>query len=107
MTEFDAEQFEEKYVHYFEELEQAYSDAYEQLHGTVDSRILKALDRQILAESEPVYEGDGQFRVTLPDDLAQRIEAVPGDESTVRAVLEKLTAGIERELHQTFEFDSE
>jgi hypothetical protein len=29
MTEFDPEKFEEKYVHYFEELKTAYSNAYQ------------------------------------------------------------------------------
>ena len=74
MTEFDPEKFEEKYVHYFEELETAYSNAYQQLHGQTDSEVLRAIDRQVLNESEPVYEGDGQFRVALPDDIEETIE---------------------------------
>lgn len=56
MTEFDPEKFEEKYVHYFDEIETAYSNAYQQLHGQVDSTVLQAIDRQVLSESEPVYE---------------------------------------------------
>ena len=48
MTEFDPEKFEDKYVHYFEELETAYSNAYQQLHGQADSEALRAIDRQVL-----------------------------------------------------------
>ena len=98
MTRFDPEQFEEKYVHYFEELEAAYSNAYNDLHGSCDSQILRGIDRQILAESEPVYEGEGQFRVVLPDDLDRRIEAIPGEEEVVRDLLDRFTVGIEAEL---------
>jgi len=57
MTEFDPEKFEEKYVYYFEELEEAYSAAYQQLHGQYDSAVLRAIDQQVLSESEPFYEG--------------------------------------------------
>ena len=102
MTEFDPAKFEEKYVHYFEELEAAYSSAYTELHGTVDSRLLQASDRRILAESEPVYEGDGRFRVVLPDDVEARIRDAPGDDEALREVLERLTDAIERELARTF-----
>jgi hypothetical protein len=28
----------------------------------------------VLSESEPVYDGDGEFRVILPDDITDRIE---------------------------------
>lgn len=105
MVAFDPEQFEDKYVHYFEELEAAYSAAYQQLHGQRDSEILRAIDRQILSESEPVYEGDGAFHIALPDDVEDRIHALPGDEERVVAVLEEFTDHIERELRRTFEFE--
>jgi len=105
MTEFDAEKFEEKYVHYFEELEAAYSDAYQELHGQYDSEVLRGIDRQILSESEPVYEGDGTFHIRLPDDTASRAQSLPGDEATFDTVLSAFTDAIERELRQQFEFE--
>ncbi len=105
MTEFDPEKFEDKYVHYFEELETAYSNAYQQLHGEADSEVLRAIDRQVLNESEPVYEGDGEFRVILPDDVGERRQTLPGDEETVDAVLTAFVDRIEDELRQIFGFE--
>jgi hypothetical protein len=105
MTEFDAEKFEEKYVHYFDELETAYSNAYQELHGQYDSEVLRGIDRQILSESEPVYEGDGTFSVRLPDDIAARAQALPGDEETFDTVLSAFTDAIERELRRLFGFE--
>ncbi|GGK80266.1 DUF5783 family protein [Haloarcula sebkhae] len=105
MTEFDAEKFDEKYVHYFEELETAYSNAYQELHGQYDSEVLRGIDRQILSESEPVYEGDGTFSVRLPDDTAVRAQSLPGDEETFDTVLSAFTDAIERELSRLFEFE--
>lgn len=101
MAEFDPEKFEEKYVHYFEELEAAYSSAYEQLHGRYDSTVLKAIDRNVLSESEPVYEGDGEFRIELPDDVEGRVGPV-ADHEQFDEVLERLREAIERELRETF-----
>ncbi|WP_440765345.1 DUF5783 family protein [Natronorubrum sp. DTA7] len=103
MTEFDPEKFEEKYVHYFEELEEAYSNAYNQLHGRYDSTVLKAIDRKVLSESEPFYEGDGEFRVELPDDARERVGAV-ADHDQFDVVLEELVERIERELRRIFGF---
>ena len=105
MTEFDPEKFDEKYVYYFEELERAYSNAYQQLHGRVDSEILKTVDRQVLSESEPVYEGDGSFRVVLPDDATDGVRPLPGDEEAFDAVLDDFTDRIESELRRIFEFE--
>ncbi|AFZ74745.1 DUF5783 family protein [Natronobacterium gregoryi] len=104
MTEFDPEKFGEKYVYYFEELEAAYSSAYQQLHGQYDSQVLKAIDRQVLSESEPVYEGDGEFAVELPEDVEDRVGAV-SDHDQFETVLERLTEEIERELRRTFGFE--
>ncbi len=103
MTEFDPEKFEEKYVHYFTELEAAYSDAYQQLHGRYDSTVLRAIDRQVLNESEPVYEGDGTFRVELPEDPHGRAPDV-ADHDQFDEVLSTFVDRIERELHRQFEF---
>lgn len=106
MTEFDPEKFDEKYVYYFEELEEAYSKAYQQLHGRVDSDVLRTIDRQVLDESEPVYEGDGSFRVAIPDGAVADARAMFDDPETFDAVLADFTDGIEAELSRTFEFDT-
>lgn len=105
MTQFDPEKFEEKYVHYFEELETAYSNAYQQLHGQHDLEALRAVDRRVLSESEPVYEGDGEFRVDLPDDLDERLQSLAADEEQLVTVLDEFVSQIERELRETFEFE--
>jgi hypothetical protein len=106
MTEFDPERFEEKYVHYFEELEAAYSAAYQDLHGERDSELLRAIDRRVLAESEPFYEGDGAFRVELPDDPYERA-GQPGDPEAFQALLDELVARIEHHLRAEFGFTGE
>lgn len=105
MADFEPEKFEEKYVHYFEELETAYSNAYNQLHGQHDAAILRAIDHKVLNESEPVYEGNGEFRVVLPDDIGERAESLPGSNEEFNVVLEAFTDRIEQELRSTFEFD--
>jgi len=105
VTEFNPEKFEEKYQYYFDDIERAYSTAYQQLHGEYNSDILRAIDRNVLSESEPVYEGNGEFRVSLPDDLDERAQSLPGDEEAFNTVLEEFTAEIERELHRIFEFE--
>ena len=124
MTEFDPEKFDQKYVHYFDELQAAYSNAYQQLHGRYDSTVLKAIDRQVLAESEPFYVGategepaddssgqyagatDSPFRVELPDDVPDRVGRV-ADHDQFDVVLEELVERIERELERQFEFESD
>lgn len=104
MTEFDPEKFDEKYVHYFAELEAAYSSAYDQLHGRYDSEVLRAIDRRVLSESEPYYEGDGEFRVELPADPADRVPEV-ADHDQFETVLEEFVDRIEGELQRIFEFE--
>ncbi len=105
MTEFDPEKFEEKYVHYFDELETAYSNAYQRLHGRYDSELLRTVDRRILSESEPMYEGDGVFSVALPADVDERLRSLPGDEERLETILEEFVDEIERELVRIFEVD--
>lgn len=106
MTEFDPEKFEEKYVYYFEELEEAYSAAYQQLHGQYDSTVLKAIDRKVLSESEPFYEGSGEFRVELPENPRERAGPA-ADHDQFETVLEELVDRIEAELQRIFEFDGD
>ncbi|TYL40633.1 hypothetical protein CV102_03435 [Natronococcus pandeyae] len=105
MTEFDPEKFEEKYVYYFEELEQAYSNAYQQLHGRYDSEVLRAVDRKVLSESEPIYDGSQEFRVELPEERVEEVRATVGDDEQFDAVLEEFRERIENELRRIFEFD--
>jgi len=104
VNEFDPEKFEEKYVYYFEEIEAAYSQAYKQLHGECDSTVLKAIDRQVLSESEPIYEGDGEFSVDLPADPYQRVSSGINEKAFER-VLEQYVEHIEAELRREFGFD--
>ncbi|WP_126663497.1 DUF5783 family protein [Haloterrigena salifodinae] len=106
MTEFDPEKFEDKYVHYFEELQEAYSNAYNQLHGRYDSEILKAIDRNVLSESEPFYEGDGKFRIELPDERVEEVRSAVGKPEQFDTVLEELVMRIEAELRRIFGFES-
>lgn len=104
MTTFDEDKFEEKYVHYFEELEAAYSAAFEHLHGHVDSTVLRAIDHQVLSASEPIYEGDGRFRVDLPDDPYSRVD-VHVSEAEFDELLETFVEQVEIELQRVFGFE--
>jgi hypothetical protein len=106
VTDFDPERFEEKYVHYMDELQTAYRNAFEHLHGRYDSRVLRAIDRQVLDGSEPFYEGDGEFRVELPENPRERVGDLPVDEATFDTVLEEFTDRIELELARVFGLES-
>jgi hypothetical protein len=105
MVEFDPAKFEDKYEHYFTELQRAYKQAFETMNDTYDSEAVHAIDQQVLAESEPFYEGDGQFRVELPDDPADRLSGVVVDEEKVEALLDRYVEEIEAELRAVFGFD--
>jgi len=104
MPQFDPEKFEEKYVYYLEELETAYRNAYNQLHGRVDSSLLKAIDRQVFNESEPFYEGDGEFRLELPANPHERAGVGPDNEAFERVLTEYKTR-VENELAAVFGFE--
>ena len=105
MAEFDPGRFEEKYVHYMDELQTAYRNAFEHLHGRYDSRVLRAIDRQVLDGSEPFYEGDGEFRVELPENPRERVGDLPVDEATFEAILAEFRERIELELARVFGFE--
>jgi len=105
MAEFDPEKFEDKYVHYMTELERAYRDAFEYMNDRYDSDLVHAIDQQVLSESEPVYEGDGRFRVTLPEDPVGRIDAVVVDDGKAAETIDAYTDRIEAELRDVFGFD--
>jgi hypothetical protein len=100
MTEFDPEKFEDKYKHYFPELQRAYGQAFETMNDAYNSELVHAIDQQLLAESEPFYEGDGEFRVELPEDRS--LSGVVADEETREAVLDRYVEEIETELRSVF-----
>jgi len=104
MADFDPEKFEDKYEHYFPELQRAYKRAFETMNDAFDSELVHAIDQGILAESEPFYEGDGEFRVELPAEPAERLSGVLVDEAKLESVLERYVEEIEAELRQVFGF---
>ncbi|WP_079977523.1 DUF5783 family protein [Halococcus sediminicola] len=105
MTTFDPEKFEEKYVHYFDELQEAYKNAYQHMHDRYDSTLLRLIDRQVLDESEPFYEGDDEFRIELPDNPHDRVQDIP-DEEKFDIILDEFITQIETELQRVFEFET-
>ncbi|PSQ15233.1 hypothetical protein BRD00_14720 [Halobacteriales archaeon QS_8_69_26] len=105
MTEFDPEKFEEKYVHYLPELERAYRDAFEHMNDRYDSELVHAIDQQVLDDSEPVYEGDGHFRVVLPEDPVDRLDAVLVPDGKAEETITIYADRIETELRRIFGFE--
>ncbi|ERG89320.1 MAG: hypothetical protein J07HX5_01478 [halophilic archaeon J07HX5] len=106
MTAFDPEKFDQKFDHYFTELQQAYSRAFQTMHAEYDSGLVHAIDQQVLAESEPVYEGDGHFRIELGDDPASA-DQLRAEYENLAAVLETYCDELEHELRVEFEFADE
>ena len=104
MAEFDPEKFEDKYANYFTELQRAYKNAFEYMNERYDSELIHAIDQQVLDESEPFYEGDGQFRVDLPADPGDRITGVLVDDEKLETVLDRYVEEIEAELRSVFGF---
>jgi len=105
MADFDPEKFEDKYVHYFNELQKAYKNAFNRVNEEYDSELVHAIDQQILNESEPFYEGDGQFRIELPDDPADRLQGVLAGDEKVEKLLDVYVEEIETELRRIFGFE--
>ncbi len=104
MTEFDAEKPDENYVHYSKSSKRRARTRIRTARA-VRLRGPRGIDRQILSESEPVYEGNGTSSIRLPDDTAARAQSLPGDEATFDTVLSAFTDAIERELRRLFEFE--
>ena len=104
MADFDPEKFEDKYANYFPELQQAYKNAFNRMNDQYDSELVHAIDQQVLNESEPFYEGDGEFRVELPDDPYDRISGVLVEEERFEQILERHVEEIETELQRVFGF---
>ena len=105
MTEFDPERFENKYAEYFPELQTAYREAFEAMNDRYDSELVHAIDQQVLNESEPFYEGDGQFRVELPENPTDRITAIVVNDEKLEQVLDIYVETIEAELRAIFGFE--
>jgi len=74
------------------------------MNDKYDSELVHAIDQQVLNESEPFYEGDGEFRVELPDDPYGRLSGVLVDEERFEQVLEVHVEEIETELQRVFGF---
>ena len=104
MTDFDPEKFEDKYQHYFPELQRAYKSAFETMNEAFDSELVHAIDQGVLAESEPFYEGNGEFRIELPDDAAARISqmGVLVEEEKLDGVLARYVEELDAELQAVF-----
>ena len=105
MSDFDPEQFEDKYVHYFTELQEAYRNAFETMNEAYDSELIHGIDQMVLNESEPFYEGDGQFRIQVPDDPYGRLQGVLVDEEKFEATLDEYLSQLETELRRVFGFE--
>lgn len=100
-----AEFEEEKFVSYFPKLQTAYKRAFNELNEEYDSTLVHAIDQQILNESEPHYEGNGEFSIELPEDPLDRLTGVVVADEQATAVLEAHVDQIKRELRDVFGFD--
>ena len=100
----DPERFEaEKYADYFPQLQQAYKNAFNRVNERYDAELVHAIDQQVLDESEPHYEGDGEFTMALPEDPYDRLEGVIVDREKFDAVLDAYVAEIKTELRRVFD----
>lgn len=103
MTEFEPEKFEDKYVHYFNELQRAYKNAFEQMNERYDSELIHAIDQQVLNESEPQYDEESDdFTVDLPEEPYDRLQGVIVERERFEEILEIYVERIENELHRVF-----
>ena len=105
MADFDPEKFEDKYANYFAELQRAYKNAFERMNERYDSELIHAIDQQVLNESEPFYEGDGEFRIDLPEDPGDRVTAIVVDDEKLSETLDIYVEELEAELRSVFGFD--
>ena len=102
----DADTFEEqKYVDYFPQLQQAYKNAFDTMNDRFDSELVHAIDQFVLNESEPFYEGDGDFRIALPENPYDRIQGVVVDREKFEQVLERYVEELSAELRSVFGFE--
>src|SRR6056297_1892205 len=102
MVEFDPDKFEDKYEHYFPQLQRAYKNAFETMNEEFDSTLIHGIDQQVLNESEPFYDEDEGFTVELPDDPYDRLTAVVVSEEKFEGVMERYREEIRSELRRVF-----
>lgn len=108
MSDFDPEQFAEaKYAEYLTELQQSYKRAFDRMNDRYDSKLVHAIDQEVLNESEPFYEGDGRFRLELPENPADRVTGAVVSDEKLDGVLETYAETVEREIARRFGFDPE
>ena len=105
MTDFDPGKFEDKYEHYFADLQQAYKGAFDTMDRQYDSELVHAIDQYVLAESEPFYEEDEGFRIELPDDPYARIDDAMVDADRFESVLATYVDELEGELRRVFDVE--
>lgn len=103
MTEFDPEQFEDKYANYFPELQEAYKRAFETMNEEYDSQLIHAIDQQVLNESEPFYD-DG-FVIELPENPAERVSGVVVSDEKLQQVLDRYVMELRGELAAVFDLE--
>lgn len=102
MTAFEPEKFEDKYEHYFEELDQVYRAAFQAMNSQYDSDYVHLIDQAILSESEPIYH-DGSFMVEIPHQIVDNIAADQAiDEQQLRQILSAYTDELEASLDSVF-----
>jgi hypothetical protein len=102
MPDFDPETFEDKYEHYFAELQQAYKSAFETMDREYDSELIHAIDQRVLAESEPFYDAGEGFWIELPDDPYARIDDAMVEADRFETILSTYVDELEGELRDVF-----
>jgi len=105
MADFDPGKFEDKYEHYFGELQQAYKRAFETMDREFDSELIHAIDQRVLSESEPFYEAGDGFRIDLPEDPYARIDDSLVDADRFETILSRYVEELDRELRRGFDRD--
>jgi len=64
--------------------------------------LVHGIDQTILAESEPHYEGDGEFTVELPDDPLSKLDGVVATDEKTQHVLDRYLEELRGELRSQF-----
>ena len=106
MADFDPEKFEDKYAHYFTELQRAYKNAFEVMNDAYDSELIHGIDQQILNESEPFYDEETEtFRVELPENPHDRLTAIVVDDEKLSGVLDAYLEELRRQHRRAFGLD--